>query len=201
MERDDSKVYVVYETTNLINGKYYIGVHKQNGTKYLGSGKLLKKAVTKYGRPNFSVFILKTFSNKKSAYAYEEVVVNNTLVNNPNCYNLRVGGYGWDNIDNSGSKHPLYHREVSVETRRKISKNHSDVLGCNNPMYGKQHSTVSKIKMSSTRLGKMWNSNSWVIHGRLFVSSREAAKAFSVNHNTIQYWCNKKVPLCYKVNR
>ena len=41
----------IYETTNLINGKKYIGkrVSKTFDKYYKGSGKLLRKAFTKYG--------------------------------------------------------------------------------------------------------------------------------------------------------
>ncbi len=45
----------VYKTTNLINGKIYIGISKKkskNSLLYLGSGKALKRAVSKYGRKN-----------------------------------------------------------------------------------------------------------------------------------------------------
>ena len=44
---------IVYCTTNLINGKKYIGSHKDNGDWYLGSGVYLAKAIKKYGRENF----------------------------------------------------------------------------------------------------------------------------------------------------
>jgi group I intron endonuclease len=44
---------IVYLTKNLINGKKYIGSHKDNNPKYLGSGVILSKAIKKYGRDSF----------------------------------------------------------------------------------------------------------------------------------------------------
>ena len=49
---------VIYKTTNLLNGKIYIGKDKRNDRKYLGSGKILRQAVSKYGLRNFSKEIL-----------------------------------------------------------------------------------------------------------------------------------------------
>lgn len=44
---------IIYKTTNLINGKIYIGKDKHNNSKYLGSGRRLIKAIQKYGRDFF----------------------------------------------------------------------------------------------------------------------------------------------------
>ena len=52
----------VYKTTNLINGKIYIGISKKKSTdslSYLGSGKALKRALIKYGKINFKKEIIK----------------------------------------------------------------------------------------------------------------------------------------------
>ena len=43
----------VYKTTNLIDGKIYIGKYSGKDKKYLGSGTYLKNAINKYGRENF----------------------------------------------------------------------------------------------------------------------------------------------------
>lgn len=51
---------IVYKTTNLINGKIYIGQDRNNNPSYLGSGKKLKRAITKYGRENFIKETLET---------------------------------------------------------------------------------------------------------------------------------------------
>lgn len=41
----------IYQTTNLINGKVYIGQHMSESfdANYYGSGKWLKRAIAKYG--------------------------------------------------------------------------------------------------------------------------------------------------------
>ena len=45
---------IIYLTTNLINGKIYIGLLTNLKKKnYLGSGKILKKAINAYGKENF----------------------------------------------------------------------------------------------------------------------------------------------------
>ena len=50
----------VYCTTNMINGKKYIGQRKFYGNwkSYLGSGLLLTKAIKKYKRDNFTKEII-----------------------------------------------------------------------------------------------------------------------------------------------
>jgi len=46
--------YIIYKTTNLVNGKIYVGQHYTSANDgYLGSGKILDKAVKKYGKQNF----------------------------------------------------------------------------------------------------------------------------------------------------
>jgi group I intron endonuclease len=57
-----TKYNYIYKTTNLINGKIYIGQHCVNKRPeiddYLGSGNYLKRAIKKYGKENFKREIL-----------------------------------------------------------------------------------------------------------------------------------------------
>ena len=56
---------IIYKTTNLINGKFYIGQDSKNDPLYLGSGKLLHKAIKKYGIGNFRKDILEHCVSKR----------------------------------------------------------------------------------------------------------------------------------------
>lgn len=49
---------IIYKTTNLLNGKIYIGQSIYDNLKYLGSGKLIKLAIRKSGKENFEKEIL-----------------------------------------------------------------------------------------------------------------------------------------------
>lgn len=87
-------MFIIYKTTNKVNGKFYIGVH--NGTRiwYKGSGSILKKAVKKYGIDNFIRETLYEFDDEVSAYLKEQEIVTVELISDPLCYNVRLGGRG-----------------------------------------------------------------------------------------------------------
>lgn len=89
-------IYIVYKTINLTNGRYYIGKHKASSLNdtYLGSGTLLKSAIQKYGKENFKREVLRVFDNERDAYSYEQQIVNESLISDPNSYNLSTGGLG-----------------------------------------------------------------------------------------------------------
>lgn len=72
------KHYLVYKITNLVNGKIYIGKHETDNLDdgYLGSGKLLKRAIEKYGEENFQREILFECSSKAEMDAREAELVN-----------------------------------------------------------------------------------------------------------------------------
>lgn len=103
--------YIVYKTTNLINGKIYIGVHRTNPDifdGYIGCGvthkdkkktvtKGFPKAVAKYGYKNFkreTLFIYPdTQQGRIDAYNKEAEIVNTEFVKRKDTYNLVIGGF------------------------------------------------------------------------------------------------------------
>jgi hypothetical protein len=87
-------MYIVYETTCLINGKKYLGVHNREDDGYLGSGNLIKKAIKRYGKKSFVRKTLHKFATGEEAYAKERELITEAVVNSPDYYNLVVGGMG-----------------------------------------------------------------------------------------------------------
>ena len=84
---------VIYKTTNLINGKIYIGQDSNNNPTYLGSGKTLIKSIKKYGRDNFKKEILETCSSRKELDEREIFWINNLNSRNRDIgYNITPGG-------------------------------------------------------------------------------------------------------------
>ena len=85
---------IVYKTTNIINGKYYYGIHKTNNLNdgYLGSGKRLKDAIKHYGQDVFSKEIIHYCSSIEEAQKIENEIVTQDLVENVMCYNMCIGG-------------------------------------------------------------------------------------------------------------
>lgn len=66
---------IIYKTTNLINGKWYIGKDELNNPKYIGSGMLLTKAVQKYGKENFKKEILAEAGTRAALSQLEELFI------------------------------------------------------------------------------------------------------------------------------
>lgn len=93
---EKSWIYFFYKTTNKVNGHYYYGVHSTTTIEdgYLGSGRLLLKAIELYGRENFTREILRYFNTMGEALQYEAQVVTEEVVSRQDCYNMSVGGYG-----------------------------------------------------------------------------------------------------------
>lgn len=87
-------MYIIYKTINKINQKYYIGVHNCTRNWYKGSGAILKRAIRKHGLDNFIRETLFVFDSEELAYAKEREIVNEEMLRDPLCYNLKLGGKG-----------------------------------------------------------------------------------------------------------
>lgn len=109
--------YIVYETTNLVNNKIYIGVHKTADPDkfdgYLGNGiyatqpytyqyskTYFQCAVKKYGPKNFRRKTLAVFNTPEEAYSLEEDLVNEKFLERDDVYNMILGGAGGYFISN-----------------------------------------------------------------------------------------------------
>jgi|GEM_PF-3126310 len=85
----------IYITTNMINGKKYIGqkIFGRGWKRYLGSGKILKQAIEKYGRENFTREIISIAYTKVELDELEiNFIKNHDATNSSDYYNIARGG-------------------------------------------------------------------------------------------------------------
>ena len=137
---------VIYCTTNIVNGKKYIGKDKFNNPNYLGSGKILKSSIKKYGRENFKKQILQDCNslndlNKSEKYWIEYFGAQKS----PLFYNIAAGGKFGDVI----SQHP---------NREQICKNISNGLKSSKKYYEVARSKGRNEKRLKTiETSKKWH--------------------------------------------
>lgn len=140
----------IYLTTNLINGKKYIGQHQATefDKNYSGSGKLIKQAFKKYGRSNFKTELIESCNNQDELNKREKYWIGYYKADESNdFYNISNGGAsGFGGL--VGDKNPAKRLDV----REKMSKNHHNVKKENNPNYGKQMTDEQKQKISQARI-------------------------------------------------
>ena len=108
----------IYETTNLINGKKYIGQRKAGRTAlYLGSGVALKRAIKKYGKENFVKRIICECGSKEELDLMEiHYITEANAVESDQYYNLVDGGSVL-----CGEKNPRFGKKHTEETKQKMS--------------------------------------------------------------------------------
>ena len=135
-----NKVHYVYKITNRVNNKFYVGVHYGRVDDcYMGSGKLIRQAIDKYGVDSFDKQILAVFENGIEAFEYETTYIQaHNLHILDDCYNLSpnhnrpgsaLGGVTYEVLYGEEKAQELKHmrseqmksRVVSEETKQKQS--------------------------------------------------------------------------------
>lgn len=112
--------YYLYQITNKVNNKIYVGVHKTHNMEdgYMGSGKVIISAINKYGMDNFKKDILETFDNVEAMYAREKEVVSDDFLSREDTYNLRRGGSGGFDYINKNNLNGFSDQEVAKLGRK-----------------------------------------------------------------------------------
>lgn len=92
--------YIIYKTTNKINGREYIGQHKTKNINdgYMGSGKIIRQAISKYGAENFTKEILFDFDNFEDMNNKEIEMINKEYIKKDDTYNISQGGNKFNRI-------------------------------------------------------------------------------------------------------
>lgn len=174
------KFYGIYKITNLVNGKMYVGQHVTSDLDdgYMGSGKIIKHALKKYGRESFRKEWLGFYEDQEELNYMERVFADQTWVDRSDTYNLVLGGGAVGGLRHTAEArqkiseafkgrpgHPLSEetkrklseakkgKTLSEETKRKMSEAHKGQQPtCG--MLGKRHAAETKRKMSEAQMGK-----------------------------------------------
>ena len=151
----------IYLTTNLVNGKQYVGQHlaTEFDKKYKGSGTIVNRAFEKYGWDNFKCEVICWCSTQTQLNEAEDNYIKLLDTMSPNGYNLKGGGANGkyskkarENCRNSANKH-----WESEENRKKHSEVMKDFYksekGKNSRK--KQIETINKFYESETNHEKL----------------------------------------------
>lgn len=153
----------VYETTNHITGKKYIGSllysRKNNWELYFGSNPQLKADIKEYGKAYFSKKIISEHTNENELRkAEEQCIIDKNAVLSNEYYNTKYAAVGGDTFSTNPNK-------------ELIRKKHRDnAFGSNNHMYDKEKSEemITAVKDA--------NSKRVFINGKIYKSVNEAYK-------------------------
>lgn len=143
----------IYRTTNLVNGKMYVGLctSKSRFKNYLGSGILLKQAIEKYGADNFKREILEECKDEKSLREAEVWWIKKfNAVESDKFYNLHEGGRGGfipKKKNTMSAPIKKYWSNLTAEERSERNRKcRWDKSGKNNPMAGRSVVTEKNLK-------------------------------------------------------
>lgn len=170
MARKEKDIHYIYKTTNLLNSKYYIGMHSTCNLEdgYMGSGKRLRYSIRKHGVENHSKEILEYFITREELVLREIEIVNKELIADDLCMNLKEGGQGGFSSEEhakkaqiSGGKAFVKKLESDLEFFKKHSKISSERINNTHKMgklkydnfKGKCHSEESKKLISDSKKG------------------------------------------------
>lgn len=165
MPRKQKKYHFIYKTTNKLTNKFYIGMHSTDNLNdgYLGSGKRLWYSIRKYGKENHKIEILEFFETREKLRDKEIEIINEDILNDPLCINLKKGGDGGfineehhKKCTQAGLKSQWSNQDYIDWHKARQSMRFSDLNSKKLSNWGfknKKHTVESKEIMRNKRLG------------------------------------------------
>lgn len=199
---------IIYKTTNLINNKIYIGQSKNNHSHYYGSGKLIKKALKRYGVSNFKKEVLVDNINDLNILNDLEIYYIKFYESIKNGYNIHKGGRG--NTGECNYKISNHLKDNKFRLGKKLEQEIKDRISITLKNKFKDDIKFKK-RCSKTALKVIENGNNYILNldksNREILNRKAVEKALEVNciklkitniiDNTIMFFNSKKEFLKY----
>lgn len=188
MPRKQKKHHFIYKTTNLINNKFYVGMHSTDSLEdeYFGSGKLIHYSVNKHGIENHKVEILEFLDSREALKKREAEIVNEELLSDPLNMNLMFGGEGgWDQYNNDSKLQKQ--RAVKANEKMKLLAKNSD---WSEAKAKKISSSLAEQHASGTRNSDSLDfcrKNAWNEAGRAKRKEKQQEVKFQQGENNSQF--------------
>jgi hypothetical protein len=193
---------IIYLITNIINSKIYVGQDSYNNPEYFGSGKLISRAIKKYGKKNFKKEILKHCKADDQLNAWEIVFIKKLDATNPKIgYNLTRGGGGFKSEHKEKAKQAIAKACKERVWRQESKDKIRDALK-NKPKSEEHRKKMSKFKVGHKPSSETRNKQSksrkkfYKEHPEVKLKSEEACE----NMKLAQQKFVKEHPNAYKDN-
>ena len=146
MHRKAQKYHYIYKITCNVSKRYYIGMHSCYNLEdnYMGSGTRIKYSLRKYGIENHTKQILEFLPDRKSLAERERAIVNQEMLNDDLCMNLKIGGYG--GFSNSKDHAYNFHAAGGRAVLRLLGKRNVEKLKTDSEYYNKWHTALMKSR-------------------------------------------------------
>lgn len=174
------KYYIIYQITNLVNNKYYVGAHQTVNLDdtYMSSSQSVKSAMKKYGKSQFLKEILHFCNSEEEMYLKESEIVTDEFVGRIDTYNIKLGGYGgWTHYH--GSDQHL----ASCKTGGRARK---DSMPSGIPFEKGSERAKEASKKGNLALKKMYENTP---ERRVFTSAKIATYQTENNSMSGKCWC------------
>lgn len=184
------KYVIIYKTTNLINGKIYVGKHSQyicpaifDG--YLGGGILINRSIKKYGKENFVRQTLEVVEDENMFKEREIFWISRLKSTDKKVgYNITVGGEGFTSEYVKNSWENPVHRKKKEESNKKI-----DVIKRKSDSQKRIWSDPNNILLSERRLSGIINT--WKVpesRNKILKVIRDPENRDKISKSKIRNW-------------